>query len=115
MPYSEKLASRVREALADIPDVEEKEMFRGVTFMVNGKMSISVSGMERLMCRIDPAVYDTVIELNGCEEIVMKGKVMKGYVYVYEVALKTKKDLQYWVNLCLDFNSIAKSSRKKKK
>ena len=53
MAYDEKLADRVREALADIPNVEEKKMFRGVTFMVNDKMCVSVSGNE-LMLRLDP-------------------------------------------------------------
>ncbi len=37
MPYNEKLAGRIREALQHLPKVEEKKMFRGVTFMVNDK------------------------------------------------------------------------------
>src|SRR5258708_37017342 len=32
---SEPLIARVRAALADVPDVEEKKMFGGITFMVN--------------------------------------------------------------------------------
>ncbi len=114
MPYNEKLANRLREALADVPDVEEKEMFRGLTFMVNGKMCISVSGIERLMVRIDPEMYDTLIEKNGCKEVVMQGRTMKGFVYVYEDALKTKKEFAYWVKLALDYNPKAKASKKKK-
>ena len=114
MPYNEKLADRLREALAEIPNVEEKKMFRGLTFMVNRKMCISVSGMERIMCRIDPAIYDTVIEKSGCTEMVMGGRTMRGYVYVYEDALKTKKELGYRVKLALDFNKHAKASKKRK-
>jgi TfoX/Sxy family transcriptional regulator of competence genes len=53
MAYDEKLADRVREALMDVPKVEEKKMFRGITFMVDDKMCISVSGDE-LMLRLDP-------------------------------------------------------------
>jgi hypothetical protein len=52
MPYSEKLVDRIRIALIHVPKVEEKKMFRGVTFMVDNKMCISV-GPERIMCRID--------------------------------------------------------------
>jgi TfoX/Sxy family transcriptional regulator of competence genes len=44
MAYNTKLADRIREALAHLPDVEEKEMFRGVCFMVDGKMCVCVSG-----------------------------------------------------------------------
>jgi TfoX/Sxy family transcriptional regulator of competence genes len=114
MPYNEKLANRLRALLEDVPDVEEKEMFRGLTFMVNGKMCISVSGMERLMVRIDPEKYDELIEKNGCKEVVMQGRVMNGFIYVYEDALKTKKELAYWVKLAMDYNPKAKSSKKKK-
>ena len=114
MPYNEKLAQRLREALADTANVEGKEMFRGITFMVNGKMCISVSGMERLMVRIDPDMHYDLVEKNGCEEVVMKGKVMKGFVYVYEDALKSKKEMNYWVNRALDYNPRAKASKKKK-
>jgi hypothetical protein len=36
-------------------------MFRGVTFMVNGKMCISV-GEDRIMWRIDPELNEPAIE-----------------------------------------------------
>lgn len=57
MPYDEKLADRVRKYLKQIPriQIEEKKMFGGLAFMVNGKMCINVSG-ENLMCRFDPAL-----------------------------------------------------------
>ena len=56
MAHNEKLTKRVREALEHLDNVEEKKMFRGITFMVDGKMCIS-TGDVRLMCRIDPAIH----------------------------------------------------------
>jgi TfoX/Sxy family transcriptional regulator of competence genes len=109
MAYNEKLTNRVREALTDIPNVEEKKMFSGITFMVNGKMCIS-AGDDRIMCRIDPAVHEKVVERKGCRTVVMKGREYKGYVYVSEDGIKTKKDFDYWVGLALDFNKFAKAS-----
>ena len=53
MAYNEKLTARIREALAHLPKVEEKRMFRGVTFMVDDKMCIT-AGDNKIMCRIDP-------------------------------------------------------------
>ena len=41
------------------------------------------------------------------------GKPMKGFVFVEERVLSTKKQLAYWVQLALEFNKIAKSSKKK--
>ena len=43
------------------------------------------------------------------------GKPMKGFVYVDTEVLKTKKQFQYWVDLALEFNKVAKSSKKNKK
>lgn len=113
MAYNEKLAGRLREALADVPRVEEKKMFRGVTFMVNGKMCISVSG-ENLMCRFDPALQEEVLGKRGAEPMIMKNREYKGYAYVNPEGFKSKKDFDYWVSLCLDFNKRAKASKKKK-
>jgi len=111
MAYNEQLADRVREALEDVPNVEEKKMFRGVTFMVNDKMCVSVSNDE-LMCRIDPALTDEVVEMNGVRPMLMRGKTLKGYVYVAEEAIRTKKDFDYWINLCLAYNPKANKSKK---
>jgi hypothetical protein len=46
--------------------------------------------------------------------MVMKGKTMKGYVYVSQEGFSTKKELDYWINLCLDYNKEAKAAKKKK-
>lgn len=114
MAYDEKLADRIREYLSNIPGlrVEEKKMFRGLAFMVNGKMCINVSG-ENLMCRFDPALQNEVAEKNGYEPMVMKGKQLKGYCYVEPAGFKSKRDFEYWMTLCLDYNPQAKSSKKK--
>jgi len=112
MPYNEKLADRIRESLSHLSDVEEKKMFRGVTFMVNGKMCVSVSG-ENLMVRFDPLMQDALSERKGFEEMIMKGRSYKGYCYVSPEGYKLKKDFEFWIGLALDFNNRAKSSKKK--
>jgi TfoX/Sxy family transcriptional regulator of competence genes len=114
MAYNEKLADRIREALQHLPEVEEKKMFRGVTFMVDGKMCMSVSADE-MMCRFDPALQETVAEKKGFRTMIMKGREYKGYGYISEEGIRSKKDFDYWVGLCLDFNKRAKASKKKKK
>ena|SRR5882724_5581320 len=113
MPYSEKLADRIRIVLMDVPKVEEKKMFRGMTFMVDDKMCISV-GPERIMCRIDPELHDQLLEEKPCRGMIMKGKEYKGYILVNEEDLSKKAELDFWIQLCLDFNKYAKSSKKKK-
>lgn len=116
MAYNEKLADRIREILSKVPKikVEEKKMFRGMTFMVNGKMCVGVSG-ENLMCRFNPLLQEELADKNGFEIMRMKEREYKGYGYIHPEAIKSKKELDYWIKLCLDFNSKAKASKKTKK
>jgi TfoX/Sxy family transcriptional regulator of competence genes len=112
--YNEKLADRVREIIAvDHKNVEEKKMFGGLCFMVNDKMCVGVES-ERLMVRLDPVVYEEVLNKEGVTPMDFTGKVMKGYVFVDIDALNTKKKLEYWMGLALAYNKIAKASKKKK-
>src|ERR1044072_3187419 len=112
--YNEKLANRVREMISlTHKKIEEKKMFGGLCFMVNDKMCVGVE-QERLMVRLDPVKYDEVIEKDGCKPMDFTGKVMKGYVFVDINSLNTRKKLEYWVRLALEYNKIAKSSKKKK-
>ena len=113
MAYDKLLAERVRISLAGIPNIEEKEMFKGISFLVNDKMCINVSGNE-LMVRFDPAMEEEILAKPGCRQMVMKDRVYKGYAYVSQEFLQEKDQLDFWVKLCLDFNQKAKSSKKKK-
>ena len=115
MAYSTKLAERIRTYLEGISKIkiEEKEMFKGLAFLVNGKMCINVSG-ENLMCRYDPVLEDEVAEKTGFQPMIMKGKQLRGYCYVSEDGYKSKVNFEYWLKLCLDFNEKAKASRRKK-
>ena len=115
MIYNDELAARVRELIASTHDnIEEKKMFGGLCFMVNDKMCVGVQ-TGRMMVRIDPENYDDAMEQEGCRSMDFTGKPMKGFVYVEEAALDTRKKLGYWIGLALEYNKIAKSSKKKKK
>ena len=42
------------------------------------------------------------------------GKRMKGLVFVDQEGIDLEEDLEYWIELALEFNPRAKSSKKKK-
>lgn len=67
MVYSEILAIRIRERLADLPHVEEKEMMGGVTFIVNDKMCVGIIKDEMMFC-IEPDFHETAIEKQVAEQ-----------------------------------------------
>ena len=113
MAFNEKLADKTREIISlTHQNVEEKKMFGGLCFMVNDKMCVGVV-KERLMARINPNQFDELIEKDGCIPMDFTGKIMKGFVFVEAEELNTKKKLEYWVNLALEFNKLAKASKKK--
>lgn len=113
MAYNAKLADRVREYLAHLPNIqiEEKKMFGGLSFLVNGKMCVNVSG-EKLMCRFDPSLLEEITKRKGFQTMIMKGKEYKGYCYVSPEGIKTENDFDYWIKLCLSFNEQAKSTKR---
>jgi TfoX/Sxy family transcriptional regulator of competence genes len=113
MAYNQKLAERIRERLAETKKVKEKEMMGGLTFMVNDKMCIGII-KDEMMCRIDPDMEEVSLSKIGCRIMDFTGRPMKGYVMVDETGMKSKKDFDYWIGLCLEFNKKAKSSKRKK-
>ena len=112
MAYDLKLAERIRERLTGVKKVKEKEMMGGLTFMVNDKMCTGII-KDEMMCRIDPEIQAEVLERPGCRIMDFTGRPMKGYVMVDQSAMKNKKSFDFWIDLCLNFNKRAKSSKKK--
>ena len=54
MAYDEELANRIRELLGTEKGVEEKRMFGGLAFLINGNMAVAASGRGGLMVRVPP-------------------------------------------------------------
>lgn len=113
MAYDELLAERVRQYLHHRPHllIQEKRMFGGLAFMINNKMCVNISG-DNLMCRFDPALESEIARRSGYLEVNMKGKPMRGYCYVSPEGFLADADFKFWIELCLDFNDRAKSSKK---
>ena len=82
--------------------------------MVNDKMCVGVL-KDEMMCRIDPDFHETAIEKKGCRTMDFTKRPMKGYVMIDDTGMKTEKDFDYWIKLCLEFNSKAKTSKKKRR
>ncbi|QNL51840.1 TfoX/Sxy family protein [Olivibacter sp. SDN3] len=113
--YDTDLADRVRAYLIGAPGltIEEKKMFGGMAFLVNGKMCINVSG-DKLMCRFDPADLSEVEKRKGYQSMVMKGKTLPGYCLVNLEGYGQPDDFSYWIELCLAFNKEVRASKDRK-
>ncbi len=120
MTYSENLFRRVRQVLANKQiTAVEKKMMGGLCFMVNEKMCIGIDtdkrDKDRLMARIDPDIYEQALTKKGAGPMDITGRPMKGFVFIEEKGISSDKDLEYWVQLALDYNPKAKSSKKSKR
>lgn len=114
MPYDEILEQRVREFFdAKRIKHEAKRMMGGLCFMVKGKMCVGVE-KNRLMARIGPEAYDSALTRKGCRPMDFTGRPMRGFVFVELEGLKSEKDLAFWLELALAYNSTAKKSTKRK-
>jgi TfoX/Sxy family transcriptional regulator of competence genes len=96
MAYDEKLAERVRQALAERDDVVEKRMFGGVAFMVRGHMSCGIVG-STLMVRLAPSDADASLGEPHVRPMDFTGRPMRGFLYVDRDGLKTAAMMQKWV------------------
>ena len=114
MAYNEFLADRIRKTLKDKSVyAEEKAMMGGLTFMVDDKMCVGIV-KDNLMARIDPEFYEDALKRPGCREMDFTKRPMKGFVFIEPEGYELDKDLDYWVDLALDYNPRARSSKKKK-
>lgn len=114
MAYDELLADRISQLLREKKvRFKEKKMFGGMCYMVNDKMCVGITNDE-LMARIHPDIYEKAVKKKGAREMDFTGRPMKGYIYISSDGTDKEKDLDYWVQLALDFNPLAKVSKKKK-
>jgi TfoX/Sxy family transcriptional regulator of competence genes len=81
MAFSEALAERIRHALARRKNVEEKKMFGGVGFLLNGNMVVGV-WKDSLIVRLGPDEGDLAFLEPHVREFDITGRPMKGWVLV---------------------------------
>jgi TfoX/Sxy family transcriptional regulator of competence genes len=103
MAYDEDLADRIRELIAAQPGVEEKRMFGGLAFLINGNMSVAVSARGGLMVRVPPDETEKLLAREHVEPMVMAGRETRGWLRVTSDGVKTKRQLQSWVTRGVDY------------
>ena len=103
MAYDEALAGRIRELMGDERGVTEQRMFGGLSFLVNGNMSVAASGQGGLLVRVDPNESDALVRKPGVQLMEMGGRSMQGWLRVDAEAVRTKKQLAAWVDRGVGF------------
>ncbi len=97
MAYDEDLANGIRELLGCERGVEEKRMFGGLAFLINGNMSVAASGQGGLLVRVPADDTDKLLERAHVSPMVMAGREVRGWLRVDDAGVQTRRQLQSWV------------------
>jgi TfoX/Sxy family transcriptional regulator of competence genes len=98
MAYDGDLANRIREVTAGERGVTEKKMFGGLAFLVGGNMAVAASGQGGLLVRVDPTDGERLARTTKAEPMAMRGRSMSGWLRVDAVDVRTKRQLETWVD-----------------
>ena len=118
MAYDPYLAERIERILQEKKVVyTAKKMMGGYLFSVDDKLMCGIHidkkfGDSLLMARIGEKAYEAHIDRTECLPMDFTGRPMKGYIFVTPEGFDMDDDLAYWIQLALDFNPTAMSSKK---
>ena len=102
MAFSESLAGRVRNLLARRKNVEEKKMFGGVDFLLNGNLLVGV-WKDLLIVRLGPDEGGEALLEPHVKEFDITGRAMKGWVLVGPEGVEDDEQLTAWIERAMRF------------
>ncbi|MGA8331968.1 MAG: TfoX/Sxy family protein [Mycobacterium sp.] len=103
MAYDTNLGDRIRELLGPLRGVDEKPMFGGLAFLINGNMAVAVSGKGGLMVRVAPDETEKLLGRAHATAMVMRGREVRGWIRVDADGVKTTRQLSDWVTRGADY------------
>lgn len=121
MPYDEYIVDRIKRVLEEKKVVfTSRKMMGGMLFMVDNKMLCGTHidkkyGDSLLMLRVGEEAYAKHIHKPECLPMDFTGRPMKGYTFITPEGIDLEEDLRYWIQLAVDFNPLAKASKKRSK
>jgi TfoX/Sxy family transcriptional regulator of competence genes len=102
MAFDETLAGRIRDVLASKRGIDEKKMFGGIGFLLNGNMLVGV-WKDSLIARIDPSEYDDALGQPHVREFNITGRAMKGWVLIDADGIEDDDPLADWIERAIKF------------
>jgi TfoX/Sxy family transcriptional regulator of competence genes len=102
MAFNEELAERIRQGLARRKGIEQKKMFGGIGFLLNGNMLVGV-WKESLIVRLDREGYDDALREAHVSEFAITGRPMKGWVLVEPEGVQHDDQLKDWIQRAVKF------------
>ena len=102
MAYDEGLAQRVTELLEEKPEFNEKKMFGGICYLLNGNMACGVLN-EDLIVRVGLERYENSLKSPHTRKFDITSRPMKGWIMVSPEGHDSDGDLSEWVQQGANF------------
>jgi TfoX/Sxy family transcriptional regulator of competence genes len=102
MAFSEALAARIRQRLARRKNIEEKKMFGGVGFLLNGNLLVGV-WKDSLIVRLGSDQAEEALLEPHIKEFDITGRPMKGWVLVESGGVEDDDQLSGWIQRAAKF------------
>lgn len=102
MAYDETLAVRIRSTLARKKGIEEKKMFGGVCFLLNGNMLVGV-WRKFFIARLGPDQGDEALLEPHVKKMDITGKPMKGWIMIEPEGIEDGDQLKNWIQRAVKF------------
>jgi TfoX/Sxy family transcriptional regulator of competence genes len=102
MAFDESLADRIRAGLRRKKGIEEKKMFGGLGFLLNGAMLVGV-WKDSMIVRIGPDGHEVAILEANVKEFDITGKPMKGWVLIEPAGVQNDLQVKAWIQRALKF------------
>jgi TfoX/Sxy family transcriptional regulator of competence genes len=102
MAFNAALAQRIRQRLVRRKSVEEKKMFGGVGFLLNGNLLVGV-WKDSLCVRLGPEQAEEALLEPHVKEFDITGRAMKGWVLVAAEGVENDEQLRTWIQRAVTF------------
>ncbi len=102
MAFDEALAERIRQGLTRRKGIEEKKMFGGIGFLLNGNLLVGV-WKDSLCVRLGPDQAEAALLEPHVGEFDITGRPMKGWVLVEPEGVEGDGQVKDWIKRALKF------------
>jgi hypothetical protein len=102
MAFDEALAGRIRQQLARRKNIEERKMFGGIGFLLNGNLLVGV-WKESLVVRLGEEEGEEALKEPHVKEFDITGRPMRNWVLVGPEGVQTDEQLGGWIQRAVKF------------
>jgi hypothetical protein len=102
MAFSESLASRIRDALANRRNVEERKMFGCLCFLLN-RNALTGVWKDRLIARLGPDEGEAALREPHVRAFDITGRPMRNWVAVEPKGVEDDDQLKDWIERAMKF------------